>query len=583
MAASPDSLSLDASFEGSNEYPNFILVGKIISSRSPNRQGVFNIINRAWRTRGNFSISVWKNSLYAFTFDLEEDLIKIRDQAPWSVMGGLLVLTRWDHEKSVEELDFSSSPFWVQVHGLPLGQMNKKNGSLIASMIGQEVVQGNTSSSSVKFWGYLRLRVIIDITKPLKKGFFLKREGKEDLWIKFKYERAPSPPSSSSEDIIVAADPLDKVARDPPWNVDLEGTTGVWTSSSLGESTIVVHGKPTIDTEEPIRATCPPTRYKDKRGNDSIPPLAAFQIFPITPSTGGPTTPLISGLNLAQDGPTGPIAKPDYYVEEPPDSPVRGEPLIPSTHTIYNSPSQLPNLPPLATSEPPCNPPPVPHISALKSSISQPKTLIVVPIDEVDIPTVDSETILRDSTGCERTRRVINRRATGNLSKGKKLCDVQVWFKSPISGRFVLNNINSALSWSIVAKEEMEKGSWSSDFLAKAIFIAWNIWIARNEMVFQGKFVSPQGVMARALGAWGEFMAAREAVKIHVPPSDRPPPAPKLWAAPPPGTLKINCDASWSDSGQKGSGGGGGLSSETLEDVYLMVGDCASLLIRLSK
>lgn len=89
----------------------------------------------------------------------------------------------------MEELDFSSSPFWVQVHGLPLGQMNNKNGSVIASMIGQEVVQGNTSFSSARFQGYLRLRVIIDITKPLKKGFFLKREGKEDLWIKFKYER----------------------------------------------------------------------------------------------------------------------------------------------------------------------------------------------------------------------------------------------------------------------------------------------------------------------------------------------------------------------------------------------------------
>ncbi|KAG5563120.1 hypothetical protein RHGRI_005764 [Rhododendron griersonianum] len=36
---------------------------------------------------------------------------------------------------------------------------------------------------------FIRVRVWIDITKPLKKGFFLRRNGEEDLWIKFQYER----------------------------------------------------------------------------------------------------------------------------------------------------------------------------------------------------------------------------------------------------------------------------------------------------------------------------------------------------------------------------------------------------------
>ncbi|XP_058185931.1 uncharacterized protein LOC131303156 [Rhododendron vialii] len=153
-----------------------------------------------------------------------------------------------------------------------------------------------------------------------------------------------------------------------------------------------------------------------------------------------------------------------------------------------------------------------------------------------------------------------------------------VWFKSPISGGIFPNNINSPLSWSIAAKEKMDTGSWSSDFLAKAIFIAWYIWIARKEMVFQDKIGPPHGTMARALGAWGEFKAAKEAVQIHVPPSDRPPPAPKLWAAPPPGTLKINCDASWTEAAQKGWGGIILRNSRgCLLDVSIE-SDCASLI-----
>lgn len=36
---------------------------------------------------------------------------------------------------------------------------------------------------------FIRVRVWIDISKPLKKGFFLKRAQNEDVWVNFKYER----------------------------------------------------------------------------------------------------------------------------------------------------------------------------------------------------------------------------------------------------------------------------------------------------------------------------------------------------------------------------------------------------------
>lgn len=67
--------------------------------------------------------------------------------------------------------------------------MNRKNGEAIANLIGKLDPSGMKVYDTATFKDYLRLRVIIDITKPLKKGFFLKQRDKEDLWIKFKYER----------------------------------------------------------------------------------------------------------------------------------------------------------------------------------------------------------------------------------------------------------------------------------------------------------------------------------------------------------------------------------------------------------
>ncbi|KAG5552565.1 hypothetical protein RHGRI_010596 [Rhododendron griersonianum] len=84
------------------------------------------------------------------------------------------------------------------------------------------------------------------------------------------------------------------------------------------------------------------------------------------------------------------------------------------------------------------------------------------------------------------------------------------------------------------------------------------------------------------MGAWGEFKAAKEAVQIHVPPFDRPPPEPKLWAAPPPGMLKINCDSVMPLGRTLLRKVGGALSSGILEGAYWMVGDFVPLLIRLS-
>ncbi|KAH7855081.1 hypothetical protein Vadar_021032 [Vaccinium darrowii] len=56
-------------------------------------------------------------------------------------------------------------------------------------MLGFSLETGANSSDSKLIKNYLRLRVRMDITKPLKKGFLLKRDRKEDLWIKLQYER----------------------------------------------------------------------------------------------------------------------------------------------------------------------------------------------------------------------------------------------------------------------------------------------------------------------------------------------------------------------------------------------------------
>lgn len=186
--ADPVVINLDLSFDDSSIKSKHTLVGKILSKRPLNQKGVANIIGLAWRTKEEVSVSAWGDNLYAFGFKSEEDLCKIITLGPWSIMGNLMVLRKWESHKTIEEMDFSCSPFWVQIQGLPLGFMNVSSGMKIAESLG-EVIAVEDPDARSKMAKYIRVRVWLDLSKPLSKGFFLKRAEEDDLWVKFKYER----------------------------------------------------------------------------------------------------------------------------------------------------------------------------------------------------------------------------------------------------------------------------------------------------------------------------------------------------------------------------------------------------------
>ncbi|KAL7192903.1 hypothetical protein ACSBR2_024671 [Camellia fascicularis] len=73
-------------------------------------------------------ISHWSDNIFLFQFDDAADRQKILMEAPWSVMGFLLVLQPLAIGRSAAEMDFKRSPFWVQIHGIPMAKMTKRLG-----------------------------------------------------------------------------------------------------------------------------------------------------------------------------------------------------------------------------------------------------------------------------------------------------------------------------------------------------------------------------------------------------------------------------------------------------------------------
>ncbi|KAL7259169.1 hypothetical protein ACSBR1_005131 [Camellia fascicularis] len=95
---------------------------------------------------------------------------------------------------SISEIQFTWCPFWIQIHGLPLEKMTKANGEIISHKLGRLLRVEAHCEGLLLYRNFLRIRVEIDVTKPLPRGFHLARGVSSPVagvpsWISFKYEK----------------------------------------------------------------------------------------------------------------------------------------------------------------------------------------------------------------------------------------------------------------------------------------------------------------------------------------------------------------------------------------------------------
>ena len=144
---------------------------------------------KAWKPVFPMEVKRLSKEVFMFIFHHEVDLHKVYSRRPWSIRGGHLVLKRWSPKLTWQEVDFSTSSIWVQVHGLPPLWRTEDNLKRIGSRVGSVLEVDLTGESGGAWSKFIRLRVEVDIANPLSPGVFLLRPNIKDLWIGLKYEK----------------------------------------------------------------------------------------------------------------------------------------------------------------------------------------------------------------------------------------------------------------------------------------------------------------------------------------------------------------------------------------------------------
>lgn len=162
-----------------------LLAGKIISNKKWGwgAKRVFEVFAGVWRCKRDWFVKEIRPGIMQFQFESQEDANRVLGGRPWTFKGFLMVIVAWPALKTIEELDFSFSPFWIRLRGLPPGFLNEASAESVAPMFGRYLGYGGREEND------MRLKVNVDVRKQVFPGFFLDREEMRPLWIQGRYEK----------------------------------------------------------------------------------------------------------------------------------------------------------------------------------------------------------------------------------------------------------------------------------------------------------------------------------------------------------------------------------------------------------
>ncbi|MBA0672813.1 hypothetical protein Goklo_007338 [Gossypium klotzschianum] len=137
-----------------------------------------------WKTRKKFEIRMVGQNLFLIIFEMEEDLELILEGRPWLFRKSLILFDRLCQAVERDQIKLTSSPFWIKIE-LCFPEFDKKDllhaiGSTFGGVLRSEISED-----------FCRLRVNLNVQRPLRRGIFVSNAYVNKVWIPFKYENLP--------------------------------------------------------------------------------------------------------------------------------------------------------------------------------------------------------------------------------------------------------------------------------------------------------------------------------------------------------------------------------------------------------
>ncbi|XP_026432189.1 uncharacterized protein LOC113329543 [Papaver somniferum] len=157
---------------------------KFNSGREYNLNILNDVLSKAWRLSSTISITDLGSGYYNAKFQLLFDMEATLQGTPWSVKDDLMLLERCKEDFLLEDYEFRYVHFWIHIYGLPMSLMNPNKVFNIAKEIG---TPDPIDSQQAAKWGkFAKVRVRLDIIKPIPKDMIIILKYKEKITVTFR-------------------------------------------------------------------------------------------------------------------------------------------------------------------------------------------------------------------------------------------------------------------------------------------------------------------------------------------------------------------------------------------------------------
>lgn len=106
------------------------------------------------------------------------DVKRILEDGPWAFELSLLILKKLEENISPFDIPLNTSEFWIQVHHLPSSFFSERVGRIIGASLG-EFFCSNKKNFDGAWKTFLKVRVLLDVTKPLRRKMKMQKTGSE--------------------------------------------------------------------------------------------------------------------------------------------------------------------------------------------------------------------------------------------------------------------------------------------------------------------------------------------------------------------------------------------------------------------
>ena len=166
------------------------LIGKFLTCRPFNKKAAISTLKRAWGLEEAVQIVEVGTNLFQLKFHSEFEMTRVLKGGPWSFDNQVLMLLRWKAGMTAENVKFESVPLWIQIWGAPFDMMSPKVAEAVGSKLGSVVeVEKNRKTEGQSY--FMRVKVAVPLSKPIRRGAFLAGSEGERHWVTFRYERLP--------------------------------------------------------------------------------------------------------------------------------------------------------------------------------------------------------------------------------------------------------------------------------------------------------------------------------------------------------------------------------------------------------